>query len=132
IDNNLGGTTGPAGLPNNDYSLIKVRPGRVIFSPQTNTNGVPNNTTGLLNTYRGRTEVLEGYLNIRDSAALGARGVVRNGTVVFPGGTLELEADSIPDSSPAPPAPDGTPHLNTDLVIGTENLQIMGTGAGGN
>src|SRR5262249_49492709 len=79
-DNNI---SGPAPLPNTDYSLIKTRPGRLILAPQATSGG---NVVGLPNTYRGRTEVLEGYLNIRDSQALGATGSARNGTVVFPGG----------------------------------------------
>jgi autotransporter-associated beta strand protein len=108
--------SGTSTLATVDYSLIKTGLGRVIF-----TNG---------DSYRGRTEILGGYLNIRDSAALGAAGSPNNGTIVFPQGTLELEADSIPDTNPAPPAPDGTPHLNTDIVITSENLQLMGVGAG--
>src|SRR5262249_7566049 len=55
VDTNLGGA---GTLPPVDYSLIKVRPGRVVLAPQAN--GV-----GVANTYRGRTEILQGYLNIR-------------------------------------------------------------------
>jgi len=112
--------TGTPSLPTIDYSLIKTHAGRVILINE--------------NTYRGRTEVLEGYLNIRDSAALGRGGFARNETIVFQQGTLELEADAIPDSAaPHPNAPDGTPHLPTDIVITGigENFSIMGTGAGG-
>jgi len=116
-DDLITGSPGPFGTPTIDYSLAKLRPGRVILVTD--------------NTYRGRTEVLEGYLNIRDSFALGRAGVAQNGTIVFPGGTLELEADDIPDSTPALPQPDGTPHLDTDIVITAEQIQLMGNGAGG-
>jgi autotransporter-associated beta strand protein len=118
VNDNL--ISGSPTLPAINYSLIKTRPGRVVLVHD--------------DSYRGLTEVLAGFLNIRDSAALGATGSANNGTVVFPQGTLELEADNIPDSNPAGPAPDGTSHLNTDIVIGSggEQLSLMGTGAGGN
>jgi autotransporter-associated beta strand protein len=117
IDTNLAGTVGPTGVINGDYSLIKTRPGTLVLVRD--------------NTYRGRTEVLEGFLNIRDSRALGTVGADKNGTTVFPGGTLELQADDIPDSNPAGVSPDGKMHLNTDIVISAERLFLMGTGAGG-
>ncbi len=109
-DRNL---TGNADNTAVDYSLIKTRPGRVVIVNQTS--------------FRGRAEVLEGFLNIRDSKALGAVGTDSNGTTVFPGGTLELETDRIPDSTTVASAQ----HLNTDIVIDQEQLTLMGTGAGG-
>ena len=86
------------------------------------------------NTYRGITEVLEGYLNIRDSLALGTAslGNASNGTFVFPGGTLELEADTIPDSTaPYTNPPHALAHINTDIIITNENLRPMANGAAG-
>jgi autotransporter-associated beta strand protein len=100
-----------------DYSFVKTRAGRVILT---------NN-----NTYRGRTEVLAGFLNIRDSHALGAAGTTATGTTVFPNGTLELEVDAKPDSSPAGLSPDGKMHMDTDIVISLEQISLLGTGAGG-
>ncbi|MFO0844788.1 MAG: autotransporter-associated beta strand repeat-containing protein [Gemmataceae bacterium] len=103
------------------YSLAKTRAGRAVFVNQ--------------NSYRGRTEILEGFLNIRDSQALGAAtlGNAGNGTFVFTGATLELEADDIPDSQSGTPAyadpPHGLPHLPTDIIITDENLRIMGDGS---
>ncbi|GEM_PF-1047857 len=109
------------------YSLIKTRPGRVVIVNGVAAPVVPGQA------YRGRTEILQGFLNIRDSQALGTNGNVQNETIVFPEGTLELEADNINDSvQPVPNAPDGTPHLPTDIIIGDERLSLMGTGAGGN
>lgn len=111
-------------ITNTNYNLRKTGEGRVIFvSPP-----------GFNNTYRGFTQVVDGYLNIRDSRALGAAGTAANGTVVFSGATLEIEADDIPDSNPVAASPDGTPHLNTDIIIaaGGEQITINGSGAGGN
>ncbi len=109
-------TVTPA-LTNVNYSLTKVRPGRVVLQNA--------------DFYRGKTEILEGFLNIRDSLALGAATLnnVNNGTFIFPDGTLELEADNIPDSTPGVTPPHGLTHLNTDLVITNENLRPMGDGA---
>ncbi|MCI0680506.1 MAG: Ig-like domain repeat protein [Gemmataceae bacterium] len=127
-------------ITNVNYSLVKTGAGRVILAPQVPFSAPP---VAAINTYRGRTEILQGYLNIRDSSALGAFGTPSNGTIVFPGGpnpataglggTLEFEADTIPDSNPVAFAPDGTPHLDTDIVIGPggEVLALFGDGAGG-
>jgi autotransporter-associated beta strand protein len=92
------------------FSLIKTRPGRVIFTAA--------------NTYRGTTEILDGYLNIRDSKALGPVG---NNAVVMPGGSLELQTDGKPDSIPQASKPFA---LNQyDLQVSGIQLVLMGPGA---
>lgn len=115
-DDNLSGSST---IANQDYSLIKTRAGRVVLINA--------------NSYRGRTEILQGYLNIRDSQALGAAtNSPSNGTWVFPQATLELEADQIPDSqAPFADPPHALPHLTTDIVISQEQLRPMGDGVNG-
>ncbi len=112
VDTNLSG--GLTSQP--DYSFIKTRGGRLVLVNA--------------NTYRGRTEILAGYLNIRDSQALGAgTNSARNATWIFPGATLELEADQIADSqAPFANPPHALPHLNTDIVISQEAILPMGNG----
>ncbi|MFO0843797.1 MAG: autotransporter-associated beta strand repeat-containing protein [Gemmataceae bacterium] len=116
-DDSLTAVPGSQDLTRTEYALIKTRPGRVIFVSA--------------NTYRGRTEVLQGFLNIRDSQALGTTGSEQNGTYVFPNGSLELEADRRNDSKPGGFSPDGRLHLATDIVFADENLFLMGVGANG-
>ncbi|MFO0880153.1 MAG: autotransporter-associated beta strand repeat-containing protein [Gemmataceae bacterium] len=109
VDTNLTGTP--------DYSLIKTRQGRVVFVNA--------------NSYRGKTEVLQGFLRIQDSQALGsASGGAIDGTWVFPQAALEIEADSIPDSQAGTytDPPHGLPHLPTDIIISNELLRPMGDG----
>jgi autotransporter-associated beta strand protein len=79
--------------PNRQPTLVKVLPGKVVFSNA--------------NTYRGGTEVRAGTLNIRDSQALGPP----DGITIYPpgpatnvgvrdGATLELEVDQGLDGTP--------------------------------
>lgn len=120
--NLTGDTLDPTNLTNLQYSLIKTRGGRVVIVHD--------------NSYRGKTEILAGYLRIHDSRALGtATNVTGNATFVFPQGTLEIEADEIPDSQSgtglyADP-PHALPHIPTDIIISTELIRPMGNGANG-
>jgi autotransporter-associated beta strand protein len=90
--------------PNGIFNLNKIGPGRLIF-----TNA---------NTYRGQTNVVGGYLNIRDSQGLGS---TQGSTVVEINASLELQVDNIPDSV--------TGTTNTLQIA--ENLTIFGTGVAG-
>ncbi|HXG08193.1 MAG TPA: Ig-like domain repeat protein [Gemmataceae bacterium] len=67
------------------YTFDKERPGRLILTRA--------------NTYTGRTQIVHGAINIRDSQALGAPvGPGGSDTIVFDGAALELEIDNRPDS----------------------------------
>ena len=105
------------------YNLVKLDQGRVIF----------NNA----NTYDGTTTVQQGFLNIRDSSALGATGSQKiNGTTVLNGATLELEVEIAIPTNPQTDAQGrdlGADSVTNDanrLKI-TEPLIINGRGVGG-
>jgi autotransporter-associated beta strand protein len=105
------------------YSFVKTRAGRVILTDN--------------NLYTGFTEVIDGYLNLRDSGALGpSAGVL--GAEVLSGASMELEADAKVDSFNSNPS-NQKPNLDpanllagqtaTDITIQNVPLTIEGTGA---
>lgn len=94
------------------YSFSKVGLGRVILTQA--------------NQYTANIDILQGYLRIRDSNALGQGASL--GKEAWFGTSLELEADGIPDSTPAAgKRPGQTPY---DLILPTSNyIWLDGQGA---
>jgi autotransporter-associated beta strand protein len=110
------------------YSLLKIRPGQVVFS---------NN-----NSYTGNTRIMAGRLTIRDSGGLGTA----NLTTVLAGAALELEVDTGVDPYGRNLADDSVTGLDNDNRpqlglrpggvkgspgAGGESIRLFGTGIGG-
>ncbi|MBI3409393.1 MAG: Ig-like domain repeat protein [Planctomycetes bacterium] len=114
-----------SGIPNNVLPWIAVAEAytltvnSVISDPNANT-GFNKTDAGTLvltnaNTYHGKTTVVTGILNIRDSQALGS---ASGSTSVMNNATLQLEVDSKPDSVTG---------SITSLII-ADNIALNGTG----
>jgi uncharacterized delta-60 repeat protein len=100
----------------NTYDLVKTRPGRVVFTN--------------VNTFTGVTQVVDGYLAVGDSQALGPN-AVQNSVHVLSGGSLELLTDANPDSLNSNPANRFPGQTATDITILQVPLTFEGLGANG-
>ncbi|MGF1577918.1 MAG: Ig-like domain repeat protein [Gemmataceae bacterium] len=103
--------------PRPTYALGKTGPGRVILTSQ--------------NTYTANVDILEGFLRLRDSNALGLGASL--GKEAWWGTSLELEADNIPDSRTSTFDGDGNLLVPSfDLLFPfLNNIWINHTGADG-